>query len=374
LVVVPLTFVVGTSRCGSTMLSRLLGAHPDVLSISEFWNCFLETEGSIPVHDMTGEEFWGRLTKVAPSYDGLVSAGIKKDEELKPFPSRFNYDSGMPAFCRILYWLTGEEPDPIYDALAPEVSAWPLQSIAEHCSALFAALAARLGRRFVVERTGGSIFHIEFLCEKFPDANFVFLYRDGPDTALSMSRYPTLRLAALKELATAVTSTSASELETWAAEIGSSSSPELEKWAAGLKSASPEDFEGLISPPYDRQKFLSYPIPLNYFGDIWSGGIRMGTREIRRVRPGGWMPLRYERLLAEPDAELTRLAGFIGAPAPGQWLDAARQFVRPSHAGSAAAQLHPSDLAGLRSVCAAGTRAFDLLESEYQASEHSLAS
>jgi hypothetical protein len=86
------------------------------------------------------------------------------------------------------------------------------------------------------------------------------------------------------------------------------------------------------------------------------------------------MTLRYEHLLEDPGTELTRLAGFIGAPAPAQWLDAARQFVRPSHAGSAAAQLHPSDLAALRTVCAAGARAFGLLESEYLASEHSLAS
>jgi hypothetical protein len=76
------------------------------------------------------------------------------------------------------------------------------------------------------------------------------------------------------------------------------------------------------------------------------------------------MTMRYEYLLNDPDKELTRLAGFIGASAPGQWLDAAREFVRPAHAGSAAAQLHPSDLLALRAVCAAGARAFDLLEAE----------
>ena len=33
-----LTFVVGTGRCGSTLLSRLLREHPDVLSMSEFFS------------------------------------------------------------------------------------------------------------------------------------------------------------------------------------------------------------------------------------------------------------------------------------------------------------------------------------------------
>ena len=32
-----LTFVVGTGRCGSTMLSAILREHPDVLSMSEFF-------------------------------------------------------------------------------------------------------------------------------------------------------------------------------------------------------------------------------------------------------------------------------------------------------------------------------------------------
>ena len=30
------TFVVGTGRCGSTMLSNMLREHPKVLSLSEF--------------------------------------------------------------------------------------------------------------------------------------------------------------------------------------------------------------------------------------------------------------------------------------------------------------------------------------------------
>jgi hypothetical protein len=41
---VPLTIVAGTGRCGSTMLSRVLQVHPDVLSISEFWSVFPHAE------------------------------------------------------------------------------------------------------------------------------------------------------------------------------------------------------------------------------------------------------------------------------------------------------------------------------------------
>lgn len=33
---IPPVFIVGTGRCGSTMLSNMLRKHPDVLSLSEF--------------------------------------------------------------------------------------------------------------------------------------------------------------------------------------------------------------------------------------------------------------------------------------------------------------------------------------------------
>jgi hypothetical protein len=209
---------------------------------------------------------------------------------------------------------------------------------------------------------------MNFFLEHFPDARYVFLHRDGADAALSMSRYPTHRLAAFKYLASAV--------------AGNSTPLELEMFPEEIKSARPEDFVGLASPPYDRQRFMSYPLPLTFFGAIWSGMTRRGTSEIRQVPPDRLLTLRYERLLTDTRAELTRLADFIGLPSvsPGvspvtfdispdsQWLDLACQFVDTGRSGSATAQLHPIDLAALRSVCAAGNRAFDVFESERAAS------
>ncbi|MGD0063687.1 MAG: sulfotransferase [Streptosporangiaceae bacterium] len=345
-----LIIVVGTGRCGSTMLTRLLRMHPEVLSIGEFWNCFLDNDGCIPTHEMSGEEFWQRLTKPASSYDSLVRAGIKTDDYLEPFPSRFDYVTGMPPLCRVLARLTGGSPDPLYDELAPEVSAWPRRSAAEHCRALFADLAARLGRRVIVERSGGSLSQLELLAEMFPEARFVFLHRNGPDAVLSMSRYPTFRLSALRGLAEVVAVATPEELEPFPAEI---------------KTARPEDFKGLTEPPFDQARFLAFPIPLPFFGWLWSKTTRTGTIEIRRVPPDRWMTLRYEQLLKDPRAELAQLASFIGVPADQQWLDSACKNVDSGRSGSAASHLHPGDLAPLRAACAAGARAFDVLESEH---------
>jgi len=58
----------------------------------------------------------------------------------------------------------------------------------------FDRLAALLGRHVVVERSGGSLPVTGLLRRHFPDARFVHMCRDGPDCALSMSRFPPSRI------------------------------------------------------------------------------------------------------------------------------------------------------------------------------------
>jgi hypothetical protein len=336
------------------MLSYLLRMHPEVLGIDEFWNCFKDTEGSIPVHDMAGQEYWRRLTTPASSYDHLVRLGIKQDDGIASFPTRFDYVTGMPPFWRVLAPLfeAGKSPDQLFDELAAVVSGWPSRPVADHCRALFGELAARLGRPVIFERSGGSLDNVELLREMFPGALFVFLHRDGPDAALSMSRYPTFRLWAIKELAGMVSGASPDQLEEFPPEI---------------RATSPEELRALVEPPFDKESFLKFPVPFAVYGWLWSNMTRTGTREIRKVPRDRWTILRYELLLRDPRAELARLAAFIGASADEQWLDRACPLVDPGRTGSAAAKLHPGDLAALRASCASGTRAFDLLESEHKA-------
>jgi hypothetical protein len=83
------------------------------------------------------------------------------------------------------------------------------------------------------------------------------------------------------------------------------------------------------------------------------------------------MTMRYEHLLMNPRAELARLAGFIGVPADQLWLSRAAEFANPKRAG-AAVYLDRDTLAELRDACAAGTQAFDLLESRDAASSTSV--
>jgi hypothetical protein len=65
------------------MLSRMLHMHPQVLSLSEFWNVFRGTQGrDVPVHEMSGLEFWQRITAPVAHTDGFEVAGIPGDNSL----------------------------------------------------------------------------------------------------------------------------------------------------------------------------------------------------------------------------------------------------------------------------------------------------
>ena len=60
----------------------------------------------------------------------------------------------------------------------------------------------------------------------------------------------------------------------------------------------PERFAGLVFPPYDAAKLMSYPIPVEAFGRYqWSPLICAGVEALSRLPPGRVLSLRYEDLL-----------------------------------------------------------------------------
>jgi hypothetical protein len=343
-----LAYVVGTGRCGSTMLSQIMHVHSDVLNLNEFWNIFMRHDGDIssrdiPTHKMGGDEFWQLLSRCDPHTDGLAVVGIT------PYHgARFDPATGVPAICRVLASLA-DDPDALYDQLALEVPTWPRRPAAEQCQALFDVLATRLGRKVIVERTGGNLPHVPMLRQQFPEARFVFLHREGPDTALSMSRQPVFRLAALKILSV----------------YGNQPSSKYPFFKGEPEGA--EELKGLIEPPFDAARFMSYPVPLTLFGWLWSEITCAGVSAIRELPPDSWMPLRYETLLADPETELTRLAEFLGIAPERQWLRWAVRFIDRSRSGAAVGRLDPGDLAEVETFCAPGAEAYESLVSEHEA-------
>jgi hypothetical protein len=316
--------------------------------MSEFWN-ILRNEDDLPTREMSGEDFWRELTADNPHLDGLLSVGIKLDEDFYPYDrGRFDPGTGVPGICRPLAAIS-DDPDALYDRLAAVVSTWPRRPAMEHARAFFTEVAAMLGRRVIVERTGGALTFLPVLRTEFPEARYVFLYRDGADSALSMSRHPQYRLNTFQGLARVISTQEVADLP----------------FSPAVKAVRLEDLGGLIDPPFDKERFLAYPISVAYFGWLWSAMIRKGTARMRAIPHDRWSIMRYESLLEEPRTELEKLTKFIGVPAQEQWLERACEFVNPGRAGSSKSRLHPGVIAELRSACLSGTRAFELLEAEH---------
>ncbi|MFC4494294.1 sulfotransferase [Streptomyces ovatisporus] len=326
----PLTFVVGTGRCGSTALSRVLRLHPDVLSLSELFACV--EPGALPREPLTGKEFWALLSSSRPFADRMIREGTPLPEHLYPrLPGgRFSAgDGGVPAVCLTTLPHLTDDPDTLHDDLRPVLEGRGRAPAAAHYRALFGMLAERFGRRAVVERSGFSLGTVPRLRAAFPEARFVHLHRDGPDCALSMSRHAGFRLL----LAVA----------------HAADGPAEQDLAADLADLMADD-------AFDLRGVLERPLPVERFGELWSGMITEGLAHLDEVPAPLRTSLSYEDLLADPVRRLTELAGHIGVePDPG-WLAAGSGLLDGARRGAAEA-LPGDELDRLRRSCTPGMRA-----------------
>lgn len=338
-----LTFIVSTGRAGSTLLSRMLHEHPQVLSVSEFFAVLqgVLRRNAYPGGDMDGAALWELVSSPDPIADALVRDGLAAPEMFYPYATgRFRAVTGIPVICHSTLSLLSDDPDGLFDVLAAELPGWPRRTAADQYRALFAFLARHLGRPVVVERSGGSLILVRLLHREFPEARFVHLHRDGPDCALSMSKFPMFRLGVVTLRA--------------ALAAGLSGGATM----AQIQAALPAGYAGVLSPPYDLTGLASLDIEPSVFGGVWSEMVTGGMAALAELPAPAWSMLGYEDLLADPAAELSRLAGFIGVPAGPAWLAAAAALADPARTGSAA-RLDPAGLGRLREACAPGTAAIE---------------
>jgi hypothetical protein len=332
----PLVFVVGTGRTGSTMLSRILRTHPEVLSINEL---FVSISGAVALPDepVDGADFWELLATPNIVFDAMTANGTPLPEFLYPrAPGRFSAaTTGIPAISLMVLPHLTDDPDAVFDALGEEVPSWPERPIALHYEALFDALAERFGGRVVVERSGHSLEWVPNLRATFPHAKFVHMFRDGPDCAVSMSRHLGFRSSALVQEVLELTG-SATVFDLTAEKL-QELPPDLAGFAGGLS----------FDTVRDRD------VPITRFGALWSQMIVQGIENLGAIPAGERTSLRYEDLLAEPDLELIRLAGFVGIDPDPDWLRGGAALLDDSRTG-AAARLSPKERAALQESCEPG--------------------
>jgi hypothetical protein len=330
----PLAFAVGSGRCGSTALSCVLRHHPDILSLSELFSS-LEPH-PFPEGPLTGEEFWRLLATPRPFTSAVMRDGFLP--RLNQGPGSTEPSSAQlpslplipPVAMSTLPHLT-DTPGALFTELGRELPGWPRRPVAGHFRALFDFLGERFARHVVVERSGYSLRLVPRLRVLFPEAGFVHLHRDGPDTALSMSRHPVFRMIQfLMERAA-----------------------RNERGDADLSAEIEEMFrEGAVNvhPALER------PVPIGAFGRLWSDTIIEGLKYLGELPGSICMTMAFEGLLDAPDLELRRLAAHLGLEAPAEWLAAGRAELDSTRRG-AAESLPAAELAELRESCAPGMAA-----------------
>jgi putative sulfotransferase len=307
----PPVFIVGTGRCGSTMMSNLVRLHPRLLSLSEF---FMSLGGrAFTLQEPDGERFWRLMSWLPPIAGRMLAKGPPMEEVLYGFGNgaRFGRTDVPPILVTALPHLT-RDYDALYDELGPFLRRGGRAPLGQHYRCLFEWLCRRFDRARVVERSGSSLLFVPALARHFEGAKFVHLYRDGRDAAISMQRHTFFRLI--------VRSTGLFE------RLGLD--PYRPPFLFGTSRLYPlmETITGRFLPV---ERWLAQPPPLEMLGRYWSRTIVSGARFLDALDQERVLRLRYEDILARPREELTRLMEFLGPEyVDTAWIDQASTVPR----------------------------------------------
>lgn len=327
------TFIVGTGRCGSTMLSDILRLHPDILSVSEFFTLVTDLGGRIaetfPDGEVDGRAVHAITCGAHPKQTLMHRCGIAMSEVLyRPV------EPTVPAILQTTLPHLTPEPTALFEQVAAYTLARPAAPIGRHYTELFGWLAARFGKQRWVERSGGSLRIVRRLLAAFPDARFVHIARDGRATAMSMSKHYGFRMALIALQLTEILGCDPFESDD----------------RSNLADV-PDELAQFLPECFDAEAFRRYETPLPLCGHYWSGEIIEGVKALAQL-PDRVLTLRYEDFVATPKLAIRRLVEFIDKPVDPGWLDDVAAIIRPATTKLAA--LDRTERAALEDACAPG--------------------
>lgn len=304
-------FIVGTGRCGSTLLSRMMGEHPDVTSIFEYFNGF-DMSTRLDPTPVSGADFAERISAEQPVINAVVRRGYPVEEVVYPYADapdgprhgRHGRDDALPWLLVTMLPRLAEDADALFDELVAFARTLPVQGAPAQHRALFDWLGARRGCACWIERSGSSIEYAGELARAFGEARFVHLRRSGPEVALSMRSHHAYRLP-----------------------ISLLYDAEVEP---GVKVSDLPPLD-LSSPPRADDTVTrileSRPDPAA-FGRYWSDQIVRGLDGLATVPSDRRLDVSFEALLDAPRETLDEIGRFFELPARDGWLDRAAALVR----------------------------------------------
>ena len=299
-------FIVGTGRCGSTLLSRMLSSNTAVLNIFEFFSG-LDLARRFDSTPTDGICFASMLEHDTPALTMTMKRGYEIDEVVYPFGEGMRYQprQGLPWVAAAALARMSEDPDALFDQMLEEVRTYPSQPIGDHYARLFAWLCSWKGRGLWIEKSGSSIEYLGALHGMYPDARFLHLHRDGREAALSMRAHHVYRL--------------------WVALLYGSPEelPITYEELAGLDPAAEPTADDPIT------QMLETAPPVELFGRYWSELTLRGLRAVGALDARQYMEVAFEDLVARPQQMLELIADFLQLPAePTDWGSRAAALVR----------------------------------------------
>jgi hypothetical protein len=312
----PARFVVGTGRCGSTLLSLLLAEHRDVVSIHEFFTG-LDWGRRFQPGTVSGAAIADLLAAEQPVTTRVLGLGYTADEIQYPFGApgaRYAMGDAMPWLLVTMLGRLSHDPDPLFDRMIGFAAAHSDATVAEHYRDLFDWLADECGGSLWIERSGSSVDYLGDLIDLYPDARFVHLHRDGHEAALSIAAHPFYRLA------------------------------------LGIL------FDLFPSEGTEEEmirQVVEHAPPVDVAGRYWSDQVVNGYAHVGRLAPDQWLPVRFEDLVTEPVATLEVIAGFLDLPTDDGFAQRAAGLVRGVPA-TRFDSLSTGEQETLRAACAPG--------------------
>ncbi|MGO9083503.1 MAG: alpha/beta fold hydrolase [Streptosporangiaceae bacterium] len=313
----PCTIIISSGRCGSTLLSTLIEAEPQTLSVSESLASIRAHMTQLPATaQLTGAQYWSLLSDRG-EMAGAMAGQITVSEFRYPASGRFASDpAGIPPILYVTLPGASSDPDLLYSVLADMVPRFPAQPIGLHHKMLMDLMAVLAGRRRWVERSGGSSSVAEPLLATFPDTRIVYLTRDIADTARSMSRHVFFQLAAVRH--EFILRFGTDPYSPWPR-------PELLPPAAEL----PDDIRRLLPDQISAQVLAELGRDTGRFEAMCAYMAGSAEQALADLKPRHLHRMRYEDLVADPAGELTRLGEFIGFDDPAGWARQGAGQVRP---------------------------------------------
>jgi len=296
-------FIVGTGRCGSTLLSQMLGEHPGALSVFELFNGIDMARRFAP-EPIDGESYGALIGAEQPFVTAVLRRGYDVAEIIYPFDAgRHRRDEPLPWILVAMLPRLAKDPDALFDEVMARVKEHPRQSALSHHRTLFAWLIQRLGKVFWIERSGSSFDYLGELIRHFPDARFLHIHRDGPEAALSMIHHHAYRLP--------ISLIYGAPLDdgTRLADLG------------------PLDLHAAPTGRDPISRVLASRPPPAFFGRYWCDQVLHGYRALRALDASRYAEVRFEQLIERPRETLAEIASFLALPDGGGWIERAARLV-----------------------------------------------